>query len=55
MKDTTLVTPAPAAAAAAPARPIQDLREWLTRADAIGELVRVTQPVDPDEEMSAIT
>ena len=35
--------------------PIQDLREWLARADAIGELVRVTQPVDRDEEMSAVT
>jgi UbiD family decarboxylase len=55
MKDTTLVTPEPAAAAPAPARPIQDLREWLARAEQIGELVRVTQAVDPDEEMSAIT
>jgi len=36
-------------------RPIQDLREWLARADAIGELVRVAQPVDRDEEMSAVT
>ena len=36
-------------------RPIQDLREWLARADAIGELVRVKQPVDRDEEMSAVT
>ena len=35
-------------------RPIQDLREWLARVDAIGELVRVKQPVDRDEEMSAI-
>jgi 3-polyprenyl-4-hydroxybenzoate decarboxylase len=35
--------------------PIQDLREWLERADAIGELVRVKQPVDRDEEMSAVT
>ena len=37
------------------ARPIQDLREWLARVDQIGELVRVTQAVDRDEEMSAIT
>ena len=36
-------------------RPIQDLREWLARAEAIGELVRVEQPVDRDEEMSAVT
>ncbi|MBI2494724.1 MAG: UbiD family decarboxylase [Candidatus Rokubacteria bacterium] len=37
------------------ARPIQDLREWLARVDQIGELVRVKQAVDRDEEMSAIT
>jgi len=34
--------------------PIQDLREWLEEVEAIGELVRVTQPVSRDEEMSAI-
>ncbi len=37
------------------ARPIQDLREWLARVDKLGELVRVKQPVDRDEEMSAIS
>jgi len=36
-------------------KPIQDLREWLARADEIGELVRVNKPVDRDEEMSAIS
>jgi len=35
--------------------PIQDLREWLTRVDELGELVRVQKPVDRDEEMSAIS
>ncbi len=35
--------------------PVQDLRDWLSRAEKIGELVRVTKPVDRDEEMSAIT
>ena len=35
-------------------RPIQDLREWLERVQGIGDLVRVTQPVSIDEEMSAI-
>jgi len=34
--------------------PIQDLREWLTRVEQMGELLRVGQPVDRDEEMSAI-
>lgn len=35
-------------------RPIQDLREWLAQAQAIGELVEIDQPVDIEEEMSAI-
>src|ERR1043166_7502803 len=34
--------------------PIQDLREWLDRVEEIGDLVRVTQPVSVEEEMSAI-
>ena len=36
-------------------KPIQDLREWLSYVDGIGELVRVSKPVDRDEEMSAIS
>jgi UbiD family decarboxylase len=35
--------------------PIQDLREWLSCVERMGELVRIDQPVDRDEEMSAIT
>jgi UbiD family decarboxylase len=35
--------------------PIQDLREWLSRVERMGELVRIGQPVDRDEEMAAIT
>ncbi len=34
--------------------PIVDLRDWLRRVDAIGELKRIEQPIDPIEEMSAI-
>src|SRR5688572_16419263 len=34
--------------------PIADLREWLKHVDEAGELVRVRQPVSPDEEMSAV-
>jgi hypothetical protein len=34
-------------------KPIQDLREWLSCVDRMGELVRVHQPVDRDEETSA--
>ena len=36
-------------------RPIQDLREWLDRAEGINELIQIDKPVDRDEEMSAIT
>ena len=32
----------------------RDLREWLALVDADGQLKRVTAPVDPDEELSAI-
>jgi UbiD family decarboxylase len=34
---------------------IQDLRQWLSSVDQIGELVCVDQPVDPIEEMGAVT
>src|SRR5579859_255623 len=34
---------------------IQDLRDWLDRVDEIGELVCVEEPVDPIEEMGAVT
>jgi UbiD family decarboxylase len=43
------------AAKAVGGKPIADLREWLSRVEAIGELTRVSQPVDRDEEMSAIS
>jgi UbiD family decarboxylase len=36
-------------------KPIQDLREWLEKVEAIGELTRVSAPVDRDEEMSAVS
>ena len=36
-------------------RPIQDIREWLDRAEGIHELIQIEKPVDRDEEMSAIT
>src|SRR3989442_13622429 len=32
-----------------------DLREWITRVEAIGQLQRITAEVDRDEEMGAIT
>lgn len=36
-------------------KPIQDLREWLERVESMGDLLRVTQPVSCQEEMSAIS
>lgn len=41
----------PAARAAGP----RDLRDWIARVEAIGQLRRVTEPVSRDEEMGAIT
>lgn len=38
----------------APKKPIQDLREWLERVEALGDLVSVKDPVSCEEEMSAI-
>ena len=37
-----------------PAEPIQDLRDWLERVDAMGELIRIKEPIDCIEEMGAI-
>ena len=54
MSDVKTIT-TPESSASAPARPIQDLREWLVRVEEIGELVRVREPVDPEEEMSAVS
>jgi UbiD family decarboxylase len=57
MDDVTGMTatkPAKAGPAKAGRRPIQDLREWLSRVEKMGELLRVSKPVDRDEEMSAI-
>jgi UbiD family decarboxylase len=34
---------------------ITDLRDWLDRVEALGDLRRITKEVDPVEEMSAIT
>jgi UbiD family decarboxylase len=50
MTTSTVAPPADTAAG-----PIQDLRQWLARVEALGELVRVRQAVDWDEEMGAIT
>jgi 4-hydroxy-3-polyprenylbenzoate decarboxylase len=36
------------------AKPIRDMRDWLARVERMDELVRVSQPVNRDEEMSAI-
>ena len=33
----------------------RDLRDWIHRAEAIGQLRRITEPVSRNEEMGAIT
>ncbi|HEY7675546.1 MAG TPA: UbiD family decarboxylase, partial [Candidatus Methylomirabilis sp.] len=45
----------PPAAAPPPAPAPRDLREWMARVEAMGELRRVKAEVDWDEEMGAIT
>ena len=37
------------------AAPIRDLREWMARVEATGELLRIPHAVSLDQEMSAIT
>lgn len=45
----------PQSLSASAAEPIKDLRDWIDRVERMGELVRVKQAVDCQEEMSAIT
>jgi len=35
--------------------PIRDLRDWLERVEAMGDLIHIKEPVDCEEEMSAIS
>jgi UbiD family decarboxylase len=35
--------------------PPRDLRQWLAAVEAAGELLRIREPIDPDEELSGIT
>ena len=49
---TEATTPAPSPQ---PPTPVKDLRDWLRRVEGLGELQRVQAPVDPIEEMGAIT
>ncbi len=34
---------------------VGDLRDWLRKVEAMGELVRISETVDPIEEMGALT
>ncbi|MBI2090312.1 MAG: UbiD family decarboxylase [Deltaproteobacteria bacterium] len=45
----------PQSLSASAVEPIKDLRDWIDRVERMGELVRVKQAVDCQEEMSAIT
>ena len=56
MEDPTAPRPMPATAPAdrAPVR-WRDLRDWLALVEADGRLQRIGQPVDPDEELAAVT
>ncbi len=54
LAEATLRSREPETRTASPG-PIADLRDWLSRVDALGELIRIGAPVDRDEEMSAIS
>lgn len=41
--------------AAEDSRNVGDLREWLRQVEALGELIRVKEVIDPHEEMGALT
>jgi hypothetical protein len=49
--------PEPPTVSSVAASPVgwRDLREWLALIEAKGQLQRIAQPVDSDEELAAIT
>jgi UbiD family decarboxylase len=55
MEDRIGERPLAAAPSKAAPLPWRDLREWLALVDAHGMLQRIDKPVDPDEELAAIT
>jgi UbiD family decarboxylase len=55
MEDRIGERPLAAAPSEAAPLPWRDLREWLALVDAHGMLQRIDKPVDPDEELAAIT
>jgi UbiD family decarboxylase len=52
---TDMEKPSTQAVSSSATAPIQDLRQWLAGVDEIGELIRVKEPVDWNEEMGAIS
>jgi UbiD family decarboxylase len=52
---STFTVAANAAATSARQTQWRDLREWLALIERNGELKRIDKPVDPDEELAAIT
>ena len=58
MEEMSIGVPIPAASArGAPSEgsTARDLREWMVRVEAIGQLQRIAEEVDHNEEMGAIT
>ena len=57
MEDMSTQTPSPARSAHPASTEItpRDLREWITRVEAIGQVTRIAPEVDWNEEMGAIT
>ena len=55
MEDTSAVHDAIESSGRAEPSAPRDLREWLARAEAIGQITRIREPIDWNEEMGAIT
>src|SRR2546428_11059590 len=55
MEDTRAVHDVPRSPDGAEAQAPRDLRDWLAKAEAIGQITRIREPIDWNEEMGALT
>src|SRR5438093_10149022 len=55
MKDTSAVHDGIGSSGAAEPSAPRDLRDWLARAEAIGQITGIREPIDWNEEMGALT
>ena len=55
MEEMSVSPGPPTSSASPPSAGPRDLRDWIGRVEAIGQLKRITEEVGRDEEMGAIT